>query len=447
MSATKKWCMAGCFALLCLITASIFVRLFTVQILMKRMHMDNSITRTILFGNTELQVRTEDAQVDWAELYPFEEVKQRAVSGNKITQIGAKILGKKEIVGKKISNWTSSHLIGYEGITETYNRYKAILHWNIMARKEYNSIVEIEDGQLASYVDKRDMLEVIQNVSGLADFCKENGAHFLYVSAPDKVDRREKKYEALDFVNANADQFFAGLRKNGVDYLDLRDDVERAGFNTRNLFFRTDHHWLPETGLWASGIISAYLNDRVLVTSDVSLLQPEKWDKEIFKNFFLGSRGKKVTLARATPDDISIYHPKWDTHFHLEIPGKAMIREGSFDILYDRKYLAKVDYYHGNPYAAYSWGDMPYMYIRNEDATNDKTLLLIKNSMGNVVLPFLALQFKHTYEIDLRHFNGSARELIRQKKPDVVMILYSIAYLAASGEINYETHADPWDFK
>ena len=449
MSATKKWCMAGCFALLCLIMTSIWVRLFTVQIVMKRLHIDNGITRMIVSDNEELRaVNTKDIPIKWNELYPFKEEETRASQFKKesaVAIVEGKIHGKIASVQEKVSKWTSNYLVGYGNCAENYNAYKKMLHWDIMPRKGYNSVVEIEDGQLAEYQDRADMAEKIKNVTKLAQFCKNHDAAFFYVSAPGKIMRRAAKYKDLDFSNANADAFFAGLKENGVEYIDIRDYEEAEGLTTKDLFFRTDHHWLPEAGLWATGIIARHLNEEGLIKSDVSLLNPSKWDKEILKNFALGSRGKKVTLARTKPDDITIFHPKFPTHLHLEIPNKDIASDGDFDILYDKKQLKKVDYYHGYPYEAYSWSNMPFKYIRNEEAVNDKTVLLLRNSFASVVLPFLSLQFRHSYELDLRVFSGSVEEVIRQKKPDVVIVLYHQEQLPS--KINYEAHNSLWDFR
>lgn len=449
MSATKKWCMAGCFALLCLIMASILIRFSTVQVLVKWRHIDNSFTRMIIADTPDLQpVRSKETiPIKWNELYPFQEATGKSNSTKGSTAATDKVTMQSRIarVQKKISRWTTDYLAGYQRFVEIYGAYENWLHWNITAQKEYNGVVEIEDGQLASYEEREDMSEKIQNVTNLARFCEENQAAFLYVSAPGKIMRGMETYKALDFSNANADAFLSGLKENGVDYIDVRDYMDAEGLTTKDLFFRTDHHWLPETGLWATEIVARYLSEKGLVESAPSLLAPAMWDKEVYKNFFLGSRGKKVTLQRAKPDDITILHPKFPTHLHLEIPSKAITRDGDFDILYNKKELEKVDYYHKNPYGAYSWGDRPYIYIRNEDAVNDKTVLLMKNSFGNVVLPFLSLQFKHTYELDLRHFNGSVEEAIRQKKPDVVIVLYHLENLP--GKIDYKAHNSLWDFR
>lgn len=205
------------------------------------------------------------------------------------------------------------------------------------------------------------------------------------------------------------------------------------------------YHWLPEAGLWATGIIARHLNEQNIIKSDLSLLKDDKWRKEIFKNYFLGSRGKKVTLNRTKPDDISIYHPLFATNIYVDIPGENIKQQGDFDILYDKDCLGEVDYYHKNPYEAYSHGNQPYMYVRNDNIIGNKKVLLIRNSFGSVVLPFLAMQFKYTYSLDLRKFNGSVRNFIRYIRPDVVIVLYHQEYL--SEMVDYRIHDNLWDFR
>ena len=467
MSAMKKWCMAGCFAVLCLFMAGIGLRYFTAEILVKKLHMDNGLTRVVLYDQAALRdaakpkPKSKVPAINWSKLYPFKGTKKpaakKAPAKKPAPSTAQKLIGeikkktnaitaKQKAVQKEASKWTTDYLVGYKsrGFAEAYNAYKGLVHWNIAALKEYNSVVEIEDGQLASFRAKADMSEKIKNVTTLARFCQKNKAAFLYVSPPGKIMRGDEKYKTLDFSNANADEFLAGLRKNGVDTIDIRDHMEEEGLTTKDLFFRTDHHWLPEAGLWATGIIAHHLNEKGIIKSDLSLLKPDRWNKEIYENFDLGSRGKKITLARTTPDDITFYHPKFPTHLHLEIPNMAIKEDGDFDILYDKRRLDKVDYYYSSPYESYSWSNRPFKYIRNEKAMNNKTVLVIRNSFASVVLPFLSLQFKHTYELDLRSFKGSVEEVIQRKKPDVVIVLYHIEFL---NKINYGGHPSIWNFR
>lgn len=454
MNKLKKWCMLGCFLALCLILTSMITRYTAVKAASKLMSVNNIVVKSILPYLPLPEQREETKKIDWSSLYPFGNTDEtpavqrdsdRSSATNKAAKIISKINSKKGSFEERASKWILKNIAGYQEFVELYNRYNNTINWNIISKKEYNGVVELENGQLTVFKNKDNVSEKIKNLSELANFSEKNGAAFFYLSAPSKISRHDKTYDSLDFSNANTDELLEGLRKNGVDYIDFRDNIDEEGLTADNVFFRTDHHWTPESGLWATRILAKYLNDNGMIQSDLSLLDAEKWDRDIYKNYFLGSRGKKTTLARTTPDDITIYHPKFDTRLHLEIPNKNIAADGNFDITYDMKRLEKVDYYNENPYAAYSWSDRPYTYIRNDDAINDTTILLIKNSFGNVVLPFLSLQAKNIFAIDPRVFTGSIHEFIKQKKPDIVIVLYSANYF--NGIIDYTEHNDPWDFR
>lgn len=469
MSNMRKWCMLGCFGLICVVLVSIFVRFTTVQIAVKRLHLNNGIIQAVLYDNDDLlslakangadSNKNGGKKIDWVKQYPFKEEKitdnARQMAGeedfgllDKIIKLNTKVNTKKDAVEKKISNWTNRNLLGYQKMVELSNQYKGKIGWDIMVRKEYNGVVEIEDGQLAAYCDKEDMSEKINNVVELADFCKVNGAEFVYVSAPSKIDRHDKKYAALDFSNANADSFLTGLKENGVRYVDIRDNIDAEGFTTRKLFFKTDHHWLAETGFWAAGITAKYLEANDIVSCDPTLLDSNRWKTEVHHKVHLGSRGKKLTLARAVPDDITLYYPNFYTHYHLEIPNLELEKDGDFSVIYDMSRLDiknDEDYYKWDAYWLYLYGDRPYIKLENTASQNNKKLLIVKNSFAEVFSPFISQEFRYTDVLDLRHFDGSLKSFIEQTKPDVVILLYHIESL--NGNIDYSKHNSLWDFR
>ena len=62
--------------------------------------------------------------------------------------------------------------------------------------------------------------------------------------------------------------------------------------------------------------------------------------------------------------------------------------------------------------------------IHNENSSNGKKILVLKDSFGRVVTPYLALGVDETSVIDLRHFTGSLKSYIEEYKPDAVIMLY-----------------------
>jgi hypothetical protein len=134
--------------------------------------------------------------------------------------------------------------------------------------------------------------------------------------------------------------------------------------------------------------------------------------------------GKKLTLARADPEDFSLLYPQFATDYSLQIPSKGINREGSFDILYDLRQVAGRDYYRLNPYAAHLYGDNPLTVVRNNRAPNNKKILLVKDSFSLCVAPFLSAGIENLDLLDLRHFDGSIKSYVRENKPDIVIVIY-----------------------
>ena len=186
------------------------------------------------------------------------------------------------------------------------------------------------------------------------------------------------------------------------------------------------------------------MNNIGLIKSDISLLNSDRYCKNVYENWFLGSRGRKVTLARTTPDDMSLLYPEFQTKFEYTIPQIDINVVGDFNIFYDMQQM-RLDYYNKNAYDSYSYSNKQYIYIKNLMADNNKKILVIKNSFANVVTPFLATQCRELEILDVRQFTGSVRSFIKKHKPDIVIVLYHIGELII--KVNYDTHKCSWDFR
>ena len=118
------------------------------------------------------------------------------------------------------------------------------------------------------------------------------------------------------------DEFLAGARKAGIDTLDLRARLHHTagaeGFHA--LFFRTDQHWKPETGLMASKMIAETLRDDYDMDVDLSHFDLHDYHIDVYHDYFLGSQGKKVTLAKTAPEDISVLKPNFANSLHVTMP-------------------------------------------------------------------------------------------------------------------------------
>lgn len=430
----------------------IMLRAVTRTVLVKHYGLSNSIIDLILFdvnaiNNGEDFTETNAFHVDWEVLYPFadeEQVNKKNITNeieNHLKQYNKKF----ENVKTRIEPYVTDYLAWRTELTELANGYENLLNWNIVSYSEYNGITIINEQYLASLSAEVNVSEVADSTIEFASFCKEHGIDFLYAQQPSKICKYEdpRIYGSTDYSNQNMDSFLQLLTKAGVDTYDHRKDIHEEGLNHHDLFYNTDHHWKAETGLWASQHIINYLNDKFDYNLDSSILDSDNYSYDVYRNWFLGSQGKKVTLERAEPEDFTIIHPKYETSLHYQIPNLEIDEYGSFDITYDMDNIDTIDYYNKNPYAAYNHADRPLIRIENKLIDKGPSVLIIHNSFANCEIPFFAMSVKYVDCIDLRQFDGSVRSYIEQTNPDIVIVTYN--YINDS--INWETNTDIFDFR
>ena len=333
-----------------------------------------------------------------------------------------------------LEDCTSKKLPGYYRLVESARKYDDIMRWNmasvagyIAARPGYSPVMRLYDGWLTNFVISCDVTHDAGAVKGLADFCAEKGIDFAYINFPHKVCKYEDKEISgiLDFTNQNADRLLARLKESGVRAYDFRESLHIAGMRHHESFHVTDHHWKPTTGLWAAREVLKILHDDFGWAVNPDLLRPENFRYVIYPEWFLGSWGKKYTLARAKPDDFTMIYPKFGTRLHFEIPSQEVNLSGDFGVIYDMKQVDPKDYYSKNPYGAYIYGDNDLTRTENRNMTGGKRLLVVKASFSNCVVPFVALGVKYVDVVDVRYLKDGLRAFIELSRPDAVIVEYN----------------------
>lgn len=479
-----------CAGLLIVSFAIVLVRFCTKQILVDKFHLENTFVRIVFNDNPQLmkypwagsgnpglkstgkQKNTAQPQkdvkkknlpygemwIDWDKLYPFPKKKSKTIQRYtlKPSATTVKAVQNKPILSTKsikdledtLDSWTNKNFYHYMSIVNLSNKYQRFIKWNISLINAYNNVVELPDGQWVGFNRKRDVSVFSSAVINFSSFCQEHHINFLMVLAPSKIARSEKAaFASLDFSNQNGDDFIRQLEEAGVNCIDLRDNIEKEGFNQHDLFYRTDHHWKVSTARWASGVILEQLNKKYHYTADLSLLSPDNYTEKTYPSLYLGSRGKKVTVARAKPDDFTLYQPKFASKFHISVPSMHVDKDGDFSVLYNFKMLTpNKGGYTVNAYQSNAYGDRPLVNVQNKMINNDTHTLLIRDSFGNALIPFLSLGINKLSSLDLRHFTGSLKTYIAKNKPDTIILLYYIEELNNT-RINWTTHTDLFDFR
>lgn len=298
------------------------------------------------------------------------------------------------------------------------------------------TVVELPNGHFATYRGPADTVRCARELIRFRDFVEEQDTHFLFVMIPYKDARLEGQMPAdyPDFVSRNVRRFLKRLKRSQVPLLDLKPALMQENTDYFSHFFRTDHHWKPEVGLWAAGAIAAELQRRYGVPFDPQTLDPARFHVEVHEKALLGSFGRKVTLAYAAPEDFSVISPVYPTDFTVRIPGTSIDRRGPFaDVMFKIQddWLAARDYYKGNPFA-YMYGNRALIQVHNHLRDDGRRMLIIKDSFSNFVTPFQALTTEYLDIIDLRHFTASLEDYIRETRPDLVLVQYNAEIISTS---------------
>ena len=361
--------------------------------------------------------KLETIAIDWEQLYPFEEGKR---------EFASKVLSLYDYLKDRIEQYTSTNLPCYYDLTDAAKKYENALGWNMVSVSDYNAVVKLRDGYLTTYTMSLDVAPDAESVKDFADFCAERGIDFAYINFPTKVCVSEDRdiSGVLDFANQNADRFLAMLRDSGVRCYDFREALHAAGMKHHEAFYITDHHWKAETGLWAAGKVLEILRDDLGWNVEPEIIAPENFEYVVYRDWFLGSQGKKVTLARTKPDDFTMIYPKFDTSLKFEAASLGLDLSGDFGITYNMNEVVPRNYYSKNPYGAYIYASPQLTRIENKLNTNGKRLLIVKDSFSICVIPFVALGVQYVDAIDLRHFTGSIKSFVNKVRPDAVIVEY-----------------------
>lgn len=436
---------------------SIMLRFVTMD-LIEKLQINNAFTRAVMFDRPELLLLAPTDEVvdvggtvqvvgdsvavpvDWAALYPFtqEEQEEAAPAGVALPPIVSAVTSRYQALIDKVKTaldlYTTGILMLHDQAVETGNRYDALLGWELPGGNDRANVMTLSDGYLSHVCNKTDSHQYAANMAGLNDFLAQQGTPFLYMQLPYKIDAGDTDfYGVFDFSNQDADELLASLKELGVDTFDLRIPLKETGLNHHSCFFRSDHHWRPETALWAAGMLGEHLNQAYGLSIDTSVYQKDQYTYEVYKDVFLGSQGQKVTLARATPDDITLIYPKFPTNLSIQIPSLGLEKRGDFSIMYRFRPGKAINY------AVYFYEDQALTHVINYANPNGNKLLVIGDSFDNAMVPFLSLGVSQLDSLDLRYFTGSLEEYLRQNTYDAVIVNYNPSMISS------ETAT--WNFK
>lgn len=299
----------------------------------------------------------------------------------------------------------------------------------LTGRTVYNEVSILNNGMLLyDVVEDLDMKPLANGVSDFDEFLSENDIPFLFIQAPIKTDLGNTlvPYGVVNNGNKDADELLGELNKNGVETMDLRPILVQTPEDVAENFYKTDHHWNVKGAFKAFGEVLAVLDAQFPEAEiDLSLADRENWTSEVYEDWFLGSRGKRVGVFFGGIDDLEIYKPKFKTDMSCYVMHHRAYYDGDFtDAVIREEYLDEPDYFDENPYCVHIGGEYPLVHHVNRLAKNDLKILLIKESFALPFQCYLSTAVKELDVIDPRRYTASTvAEYVATSQPDMVIMM------------------------
>lgn len=393
---------------------------------------------------------TQSPSHNWAEDYPFSgdygfEFQTSGIASETTATDSSPVKKYESLVRSIESNvdyYTSNLLLGRMKFVELNASFNKLVGMDVVSGTD--SVLVMRNGYLTFESLPVDMSYPAESTAYFSEYLHNKGINFLYVQCPSKENPEDNQlpYGVQDNYNANADTLLKSLSENNVPYIDLRNGINESFDDYYSCFFKTDHHWTPETGVWAAGQIAEELNTRYNYGISTQLGDINNYNVEVFEKYCFGSQGKKATLRYADPEDISFIYPKADTDFTVTYDKEETFSGKFEDALLKRSVFDKIDYYNISTYSSYMHGNHSLVTIHNNKVTNGKRMVYIMDSFSASVIPYLATDVEDILVLDLRTFDGSVTNAIEKFGPDTVIVAYNPSIFSANtshnGTFNFE---------
>ncbi|MGI6005028.1 MAG: DHHW family protein [Christensenellales bacterium] len=306
--------------------------------------------------------------------------------------------------------YMADHIVGRD-VLVGLNAY-----WELLtSRQAAGDIYAGKDGYLFEKpIDPSRLDQARKNVGAIENFARKIGREVdfaLVPSAgffnPEKLPDLHVAYKDDQIVGELTDELDEGVRSVDV----CRTYGEQEGL----LFYKTDHHW---TSLGAYEAARTYVNGK-------GRTMPEKNAFQITTvEDFYGTSYSRSALWLKKPDVLEL----WDSGMDLDV------------------YIGDSDTPHKGPffmnrleetdkYTVFLDGNHPVVRIKNHSVPDGGELLLIRDSFGNSMAPFLAAAYSEVYCIDLRYYKGNASDLVREEDFDDILVCYTLGNFAGDQNV------------
>ncbi|MCL2388354.1 MAG: DHHW family protein, partial [Defluviitaleaceae bacterium] len=268
----------------------------------------------------------------------------------------------------------------------TYERVHVITGGNVNPSVPFSVDIHFSPAAILYLRFREDPLlaaRYAQVLNAYHELLPDNARMFSLIS-PVKVEFMGPRYAAVNSSQIDTINFINARLHADIITVDAHSIL--AAHSNEYLFFRTDHHWT---------MLGAYY--AYLAFAEVAGFEPitiENYVEHAIEGF-IGS------LAVGTRNRTILSHP--DTIYFYTLNDGTTFSINMFTIPSDLSTLS---------YRVFLGGDRAFYYFHSSNA-NGRTLVVVKDSFANAMIPWLAPHYETIVVIDPRQFTGSVIEVLQ----------------------------------
>ena len=276
----------------------------------------------------------------------------------------------------------------------------------LLGKKENNGVFLCEEERLLEPFSEPESSALERRIFAVNEFADKAGVPVTLALIPssseiyaDSLPYGANKESQVPVVNS----VYSAV---SVDTVDLITPL--MAHSAEYIFYRTDHHWTTLGAFYAYQQLSDSLG---YIANDIS-----RYQRRTVSEDFLGTAYSASGFFWVSPDTMEAFtEESSDLRVYKYDGGKAEAAT-----LYSPEQLKTKD-----KYRFYLGGNAPRVVI--ETGSDDlPSLLMIRESFADSLIPFLTEHFSSLHLLDLRYYLDSPTDYIMENGIDRVLILYSV---------------------
>ena len=289
---------------------------------------------------------------------------------------------------------------------------------SLMLKSENNGVIYGDDAYQFTKLYGFDPEQLGENVQAIYDFSVRHPDKVSFMLAPSSsLVLEDKLPTSTHYVDENGftDDILSTLGET-ANIIDVRPTL--LEHSDEYVYYRTDHHW---TTLGAYYAYLEFIEPKGFTPFDLEANNPTEVAD------FYGTTYSKSLWHKTEPDILTYYDI--DNPMQIFDAGKEPVTS----TMYNKEKLETRD-----KYASFIYSNNAFSTIEGD---GEGKILVIKDSYGNSLVPFLTANYAQIDVVDLRALKGNVETFITENEYDDILVLYNFqTFITEDPKVFYLNH-------